>query len=139
MKNIVAVSLCLFSLLLGPVFALADEVADIRASIQSVRENLVVLLVTTDEQKQMKRREEIRLLTQGIDTQLSLLQRRQIPEELAERLTEFKLIWGEFKTTRDQEIIPRLLSGEKVKVKEAKVIARTIQAERFQKMQSLLK
>jgi hypothetical protein len=106
---------------------------------QAVREELVVLLVTTDKTKQAAHIEHIKKLSRDIDAKLKLLLAdRKIPEELKQRLTQFQLTWSAFRTTRDGEIIPRLLSGEEEKIKEAKALARTVQAERFQKMQALL-
>lgn len=143
MKNILALTICLFAVLLLPNAAHAESVAknmtDLRESIQTVREKLVVLLVITDKDKQAQYIEEIKLLSQDIDDKLSTLQKSNISEELAEKLMEFKSVWATFKITRDTEIVPNLLSGDPDKINEAKKIAKTIQAERFQKMQALLR
>lgn len=142
MKNIFIITLCLLSLLLLPINAQANGIAktmsELKESVQTVREKLVVLLVVTDKDKQMQYIDEIKFLSQAIDDRLSTLQKSHISKELAERLMEFKSVWTAFRITRDTEIIPNLLSGDTDKINEAKTIARTIQAERFQKMQALL-
>lgn len=138
-KNILTLAVCLLSMFLLPNNAYADGMRDLKESVQAVREKLVVLLVTTDKDKQAKRIEGIEQLSQDIDVKLkALLEDKKTPENTKKNLAEFQSIWTAFRTTRDMEIIPNLLSGDSAKISDAKKIARTIQAERFQKMQILL-
>lgn len=139
MKNTITLIICLMAIFLMPVSALADERSDLKESVQAVREKLVVLLVTTDKNKQTAHIEDIKQLSQDINIKLkTLLEDKKTSEDVKKKLTEFQLVWITFRTTRDTEIIPRILSGDEDKIKEAKTITRTIQAERFQKMQVLL-
>lgn len=138
-KDTIYFVVAIYMLTCIPNIGFAADMSDLREMVQTVREKLVVLLVTTDKAKQAARAENIKQLSQDIDARLqSLLEDEETPEDLKKKLAEFQLVWGTFKIMRDMEIIPYLLSGEEGKIKEAKTIARTIQAERFQKMQSLL-
>jgi len=53
----------------------------------------------------------------------------------AAKANEFKAVWGDFKKTRDGEIIPQIYAGKKA---EAKALASGIQAERMKKMKGTL-
>lgn len=53
----------------------------------------------------------------------------------AKTAAEFKTVWEQFKTTRDNEIIPAVYAG---KADEAKKLATGVQAERLGKMRSIM-
>jgi hypothetical protein len=138
-KNTYFFVIAIFIIGFIPTIGFAANVSELREDIQAVREKLVVLLVTTDNLKQAVRIEDVKQLSQDIDVKLKmLLEDDKTSEDLKKKLTEFQSVWNTFRATRDTEIIPRILSGEDTKIKEAKTIARTTQAELFQKMQSLL-
>ena len=138
MKNLLVLLLVLFTFLL-PQGAVADDISDLKESVEAVREKLVVLLVATDKEKQAAQVKNIKQLSQEIDTKLDvLLKSEKTSEKVKKKLVEFQEIWAAFRTTRDTQIIPNILSGDEEKIKEAKIVARTTQAERFQRMQALL-
>lgn len=139
MKNPLVIFPILFTALLLPRGTLADNMSDLKESVQTVREKLVVLLVVTDKDKQAAQVKDIKQLSQEIDAKLkALLEDKKTSDDVKKKLVKFQEIWMAFRTTRDTQIIPNLLSGDADKIKETKTIARTIQAERFQKMQALL-
>lgn len=141
MKKMIVLIACWGMILVISTISLANEnrMSELRESVQTVREKLVVLLSTKDKGKQASCIKDIQQLSQVIDTRVrKLLADEKTPTILQEKLTQFQAVWTQFGITRDQEIIPRILGGDQSKVKEAKEIARTIQAERFQRMQSLL-
>lgn len=126
-------------ILLLPFDTRADDMSDLKTAVQAVREKLVVLLVITDKNKKLAQIEEIKEVSQRIDNKLKTLQENKaLSKEVQKNLVEFQTVWDAFRSTRDTQIVPYLLSGDKEKIIEAKRIARTIQAERFQKMQALL-
>jgi hypothetical protein len=53
----------------------------------------------------------------------------------AAKAGEFKAVWGDFKKTRDGEIIPQIYAGKKT---EAKALASGIQAERMKKLKGAM-
>ena len=50
-------------------------------------------------------------------------------------LGEFRTVWDAFKATRDREIVPLLMAGERDK---ARALAQQVQAGRFKRMNELL-
>ncbi len=139
MKNIAA-SIFLMAFIFIAISVPADEISKLSGLVQKVREKLIVLIATTDKEKQEIYVDEIRQLSIDIDTTLEAIKDEEgTSTELKQKLLKFETIWIAFRTTRDQEVIPGILSGDQEKVVEAKRIALTIQAEQFQKMQTLLK
>lgn len=139
MKNIAA-SIFFLAFIFIAISVPADEISQLSELVQKVREKLIVLLATTDKKKQVVYVDEIRQLSKDIDTTLEAIKdEERASVELKQKLLEFEAIWIAFRTTRDQEIIPAILSGDQGKIEEAKRIAITTQAERFQKMQILLR
>jgi hypothetical protein len=51
------------------------------------------------------------------------------------QLNELKIVWREFKTTRETQLVPAILTG---KTDEAKTLATSIQQERLNKINSLV-
>lgn len=51
------------------------------------------------------------------------------------QLEELKKVWGEFKTTRENDLVPKAITG---KMTEAKALAMGIQKERMEKIYSLM-
>lgn len=139
MKNIAA-SIFFLAFIFIAISVPADEISELSELVQEVREKLIVLLATTDKKKQVVYVDEIRQLSKDIDTTLEAIKDEEgTPVELKQKLLKFEAVWVAFRTTRDQEIIPAILSGDQGKIEEAKRIATTTQAERFQKMQILLR
>lgn len=108
----------------------------IKSSLMTARENLVAMLDATDTAAQDKHQAEITKATQGVDDGVAAsLADKGTSAEQAAKLEEFKQVWGEFKKTRDEEIIPAIKAGKK---DEAKQLATTVQAERMKKMKGTL-
>lgn len=116
-----------------------NNILTLHDSLQTIREKLLVLLITQDKNKQTELIKKISVLSEEIEIQArDMLNSPETRPEDKRKLTEFLPIWKDFKKTRDEEIIPRLLTGNAERLEEAKNLARTIQAERFQKMKLLL-
>lgn len=57
------------------------------------------------------------------------------PAENEKQLEELKKVWNEFKTTRENDLVPKAITG---KMEEAKALAMGVQKERMDKINSLL-
>ena len=137
MNKIIATIVCVGSILLMPLISSAASTpADVLASLQTAREKLVALIGATDKEDQAELQEAIKTATKGVDEKVAaILADAGTAAAVKGKITEFKAVWESFKQTRDTEIIPAVLAGDKEK---AKGIAQGIQAERFKKMLSLL-
>ena len=133
MKKLIALIVCLF--VFTPAISFANA-ADILTSLQTARGKLVALLGATDKGSQTALVQEIKTATQEVDkTIAATLADPATSADLKTKLPELKTIWTDFQKTRDTEIIPAILAGDKDK---AKGLAQGIQVERFKKMSGLL-
>ncbi len=119
----------------GPVWAAGT--ADVLELVQTSRAKVTGFLSTDDENVRSTLLSEIGASTQEVDMRTdTMLQDEHTPDDVKQKLTEFKIIWAEFVQTRDGEMIPAAQAGDKEK---AKSLGQTVQAERFKKIQALLK
>jgi hypothetical protein len=133
MKKLIALIITL--LVLTPTVGFAGT-TDILTSLQTARGKLVALLGATDKGAQTALVQEIKTATQDVDKNVATtLADPATSPDLKGKLSEFKTIWTDFQKTRDTEIIPAVLAGDKDK---AKGLAQGIQVERFKKMAALL-
>ncbi|MDD5395318.1 MAG: MCP four helix bundle domain-containing protein [Thiothrix sp.] len=108
----------------------------IKSSMMVARENLVAMLDAPDATAQDKHQEEITKASQLVDDAIAAaLADTETPPEQAAKLGEFQQVWGAFKKTRDEGIIPAIKAGRKA---DAKQLATTIQLERVKKMKGIL-
>lgn len=136
MKKIVQVLTTLLVSLLFTQLAQAAVDADaIKTSLMTARENLVAM-INAPAADQDKYQEEITKATKGVDDGVAaaVADKETLPEQVT-KLEAFNKVWGEFKKTRDDEIIPAVKAG---KVEDAKQLASTIQAERMKEMKGTL-
>jgi hypothetical protein len=117
-----------------PSSSFAATNQELLESLQGVRGKLVALIGTSEKGPQQALVEDIKKATQDIDSKFDAMI-GAAQGDAKTKLTECKTVWGEFKTTRDSEIIPAVLAGDAAK---AKSIAQGVQVERFKKMASLL-
>ncbi|QTR46362.1 MCP four helix bundle domain-containing protein [Thiothrix litoralis] len=137
MKKIMQVFTTLVvSLLFTQVAQAAVDADAIKTSLMAARENLVAMIAAPDAADQDKYQEEITKATKGVDDGVAaaLADKETLPEEVT-KLEAFNTVWGDFKKTRDDEIIPAVKAG---KVEDAKQLATTIQAERMKEMKGTL-
>ena len=128
MKKIFALMLCMSAVVLTSTPGLAAGKADALAELKTAREKLVTLIDTKDKAAQDALIVEIHKASDAVDSQLAALSSDPKAKEAAS-------IWGDFKKTRETEIIPAVQKGD---VATAKKIAGGIQKERFKKMTDLL-
>lgn len=120
----------------APATAAVVGIDAIKTSLMTARENLVAMLDAADAATQDKHQAEITKATQGVDDGVTTsLADKGTSAEQAAKLEAFKQVWGEFKKTRDEEIIPAIKAGKK---DEAKQLATTIQADRMKNMKGIL-
>lgn len=137
MKKIMQVFTALLVSLLFTQMAQAAVDADaIKTSLMTARENLVAMISAPDAAAQDKYQEEITKATKGVDDGVAaaLADKATLSEQVT-KLEAFNKVWGEFKKTRDAEIIPAIKVG---KVEDAKKLATTVQAERMKEMKGTL-
>ena len=134
-----AMMLLCAGMLLLPGASFAEGTADLSLSLQMAREKLLTLLGTRQKETQSLLIADIHKASDAVDQQIeALLAEEKVTREVKQRLTEFRSLWAAFKSTREEEIIPRVLSGDRAKLKEAKEIAYNVQLARYKKMQLLL-
>lgn len=63
------------------------------------------------------------------------VQDMKAPSGKEAKLLDLKKVWGEFKSTREKELVPMILAGKK---DEAKALGTGIQRERMEKIKTLL-
>ncbi len=135
MKHALAVLLTSVACLVLPAFALAGQVADIKSTLTTTRQQTMAMLSEDDRAVLEMRYDDALKSSKDLDALLAAALKNGALRTAQPALTEFKAIWEEFKKTRDAEIIPLLMSGERLK---ARLKALTVQAPRFKKMNELL-
>lgn len=136
MRKLLFLTLSLCVVFLSGQSAFAGPKSDILASMKTAREKLVALLDTSDKGTQTVLIDEIKAATTEANAKIdSAISDASTPADLKIVLTDAKTTWDEFVKTRDEEIIPFILSG---KVDEAKALAKGVQLERFKKIIGLL-
>lgn len=133
MKNTFAILLALLIWLSSPVQA--GPVGDIKATLTTTRQQTMAMLSEDDRAVLEMRYDDALKSSKELDVLLAAAMKNESLRALQPTLTQFKTVWETFKKTRDAEIIPLLMSGERLK---ARFTALTVQAPRFKKMNELL-
>jgi len=135
MKNIIFTSMiAAFAM----QFAQAATICDAKTSLNDARTNLVGMVGISDKaaEEGIKAeldtlREKVNTATTSLETAIEALKSENAEGAAAESVATLDKTWGEFKETRESEIMPNVYSGKK---DEAKAIATGVQAERMQAM-----
>ena len=126
----IAVSV-LFGFGLGFVsVAWADSASDACAALASARTALYSMINAKDKSRQDALNAKVQEASSKLDSVLVGMTGAN-----AKAAADFKALWDQFKTTRDNQIIPAIYKGN---VDEAKKIADGIQSERLSKMWSIM-
>lgn len=133
MKNTFAALLALFIWLSSPVQA--GPVGDIKTTLTTTRQQTMAMLSEDDRAVLEMRYDDALKSSKELDILLAAALKNDALRAAQPTLTQFKAVWETFKKTRDAEIIPLLMSGERLK---ARFTALTVQAPRFKKMNELL-
>lgn len=135
MKKAIAVVLLLLSGWFAPSIVLAGPVADMKTTLGTTRQHTMAMLSEDDRAVLEMRHEEAMKSSKDLDVMLAAALKNEALRPIQPTLTQFRKVWEEFKLTRDQEIIPMLYAGDRLK---ARFTAFTTQAPRFKKMNELL-
>ncbi|MBF0145817.1 MAG: hypothetical protein HQL84_08040 [Magnetococcales bacterium] len=128
MKKILAVVGFGLALMGAQGFLHAGPLGDaIKAGMGEAREGIMGMLAAPDA---AARAEKLAMVKSGTAKVEAVLAGAD-PAKVA----EFKAVWTEFKNTRDTQLIPAIQAGKK---DEAKALADGIQAERINKMKTIL-
>ncbi|MCK5877673.1 MAG: hypothetical protein KAG43_08555 [Candidatus Marithrix sp.] len=116
-------------------FAQASTICDAKTSLNDARTNLVGMVGMSDKaaEEGVKAeldalREKVNAATTGLETAITTLEGENAETASKAVVETLKTTWGEFKNTRESEIMVHVYKGEKA---EAKAIATGIQAERI--------
>jgi hypothetical protein len=112
----------------------AAPAQDACAALMEARGHLVNMLAATDKAVLDDLNGKVQAASGKLDGILNAMERGYNAAD-AQRATEFKPVWGEFKNTRETGIIPALYAG---KAADAKALATGIQAERMKKLKGAM-
>ncbi|MEO5346293.1 MAG: MCP four helix bundle domain-containing protein [Magnetococcus sp. YQC-9] len=116
---------------------LADGLPQILAALQDSRAKLLTLVESSDSSQQKSLIDALMASHKEIDGRVAaLLSNSATPADVKARIESFKNVWDLFKETREKEIFPAIVAGDKAK---AKGLGKGIQGERMQKMLETLK
>jgi hypothetical protein len=127
------------SIAVGVVFGLgfgffpvawADPASDACAALASARTALYSMINAKDKSTQDALNAKVQDASTKLDSVLA-----SMAGAGAKAAADFKVLWDQFKTTRDNQIIPAIYKGN---ADEAKKIADGIQSERLSKMWSIM-
>ena len=110
--------------------AWADSASDACAALASARTALYSMINAKDKSAQDALNAKVQEASTRLDTVLS-----GMTGAGAKPAADFKALWDQFKTTRDNQIIPAIYKGN---ADEAKKIADGIQSERLSKMWGIM-
>jgi hypothetical protein len=120
-----------FGLGLGFVsVAWADSASDACAALASARTALYSMINAKDKSAQDALNAKVQEASTKLDSVLAGMTGAD-----AKAAADFKAVWDQFKTTRDNQIIPAIYKGN---ADEAKKIADGIQSERLSEMWSIM-
>ncbi len=125
------------ALLLGAAsISWAATAVDVGNALMDARANLVAMLGSANKAEQEALHAKITAASAKVDEAVAaILADKATPADTAAKLTEFNTVWGEFKKTRENEIVPAVYAG---KMDDAKALAKGIQAERIKQMKAIL-
>jgi hypothetical protein len=118
-----------------PSTALAGPIEDIQTMLNQSRQQTMAMLSEMDRSVLEMRYEDALTSSKGIDARLQRALQDSTLQSKQASLEEFKKVWDVFKSTRDREIVPLLMAGERDK---ARALAQQVQAGRFKRMNDLL-
>jgi hypothetical protein len=110
--------------------AWADSVSDACAALASARTALYSMITAKDKSAQ----DALNAKVQEASTKLESVLAGMTGAD-AKAAADFKAVWDQFKTTRDNQIIPAIYKGN---ADEAKKLADGIQSERLSKMWGIM-
>ena len=120
----------IFSFGLGAHLAWADPVSDVCAALANARTALYSMINAKDAATQDVLNAKVREASVKLESALA-----GMTSANAKAAADFKVLWDQFKSTRDNEIIPAIYKGNSG---EAKKVADGIQHERLSKMWSIM-
>lgn len=129
-RNLLSVCLAVFALTTTPA-AHANEFADLRSSLSAARESLVTMMVNKDKRDAGQQK----LVKETADAVSAKIAKMKAPVGKEAQFNEMVEFWKAFKKTREDELVPAILSG---KEDEARKLATGVQKERFTKLQVLV-
>lgn len=135
MKNAIAALLTSIACLLVAYPVQAGPVADIKSTLATTRQHTMAMMSEDDRTVLDMRYDEAIKSSKDLDGLLAAALKNQSLRAAQPTLVQFKAVWEAFKKTRDDEIIPTLMSGSHLK---ARAMAFAVQAPRFKKMNELL-
>lgn len=110
-------------------------VATIGSELNAVRAQLVSMMGTKERGKLEKQHENLNAITKKIDDGFkSLLNNKDLPQDMIADLKAIKKPWEAFRKTRDEGIIPAIYAGD---IATAKGLATGVNGERYKKFSSL--
>lgn len=113
----------------------AGPVGDIKSRLTATRQQTMAMLSEDDRAVLEMRYDDALKSSKELDTLLAATLKNEALRAAQPTLTQFRATWEAFKKTRDSEIVPLLMSGERLK---ARFMALTVQAPRFKQMNELL-
>ena len=136
MRKITSVGLSLIMAVFVTSAAQAADVAGIKSSLMTQRENMIAMIGSRDVTVHKDRQAAVAAVTKALDDGLTaVLADAGTTADQAAKLKAFKEIWIAYKTTRDTEVVPLIVAGKNA---DARLISTGIQAERLQKLVTLL-
>jgi len=129
MKKLLTVSAVSFFVLFA-VVAHAGEFGDLKKKISDARESFVAMLKNKDTRGE----DQQKLVKDTADAVSAAIAKTKAPDGKSAQFKELADTWGNFKKTRETELVPMILSG---KQEEAEKIAGGIQKERMKKINDL--
>jgi hypothetical protein len=121
----------LFALLISALALQAGEFAVLKVEIQTARKALVTLALYRGKQGP----DQQKVVKDTADAVSAHLARLKAPAGKAAAFEELKTTWADFKATREKELVPAILAGEREK---ADKIGTVIQKARLDRMYALL-
>jgi len=112
------------------VSAHAGEFGEMKKKIGDIRESLVIMIKNKDK----RGAEQQKLVKDAADVVSRAINNMKVPAGKEAKFKELVVTWNSFKQTREDEVIPLLLSG---KQEEAEKLAGGVQKERFMKIVAL--
>jgi len=110
--------------------AWADPASDACAALADARSALYSMINAKDKSAQVALNAKVQAASAKLDSVLAGMTGAE-----TKAAADFKAVWDQFKTTRDNEIIPAIYKGN---FGEAKKVADGIQHERLSKMWSIM-
>ena len=135
MKAVIAPLLTATALLFTAGPALAGPIGDIKSALTSSRGQTMAMLSEDDHTVLEMRYEDAIKSSKHLDALLGAALKDDALRSARPTLGQFKGVWDAFKKTRDEDIVPALMAGSRLK---ARAMALTSQAPRFKEMNTLL-